>query len=215
MLVPGAPRGRSRPPCPERLGEPARVRGAHRRLLVPRPRELLEAELADRLEHPEARLSVGARPRRSRLLSSSDWSLSTSALHAPSAASKVHPPSKTESARKSSRSPSSRRSYDHLTVARSVSWRGSASRPPLRRSSRRPSRSRSCAARARRRAPRRARSPTAGGRVARTAVAPLRPARRPRPPPPRGRGTARRCRRRPGPRRDRRARRRAGGARAR
>ena len=38
-------------------------------------------------------------------------------------------------------------------------------------------------ARARRRAPRRARSPTAGGRVARTAVAPLRPARRPRPPP--------------------------------
>ena len=46
------------------------------------------------------------------------------------------PPAKTERRRNSCRSCSERRSYDHSIVARSVCWRGSASRPPRSRSRR-------------------------------------------------------------------------------
>ena len=67
-----------------------------------------------------------------------------SASQTSSAASSEQPSANTESRRKSSRSSSESRSYDHSIVARSVCWRGSASRPPLRRSRRCPSRSRIC-----------------------------------------------------------------------
>ncbi len=61
-----------------------------------------------------------------------------------SAAPYVHPPANTDRPRKRLCSASSSRSWDHSIVARSVCWRGSASRPAVSRSRRSDSRSRSC-----------------------------------------------------------------------
>ena len=69
----------------------ARRGGAAELLRLARLREPLERVLADRLEHPEA-----ARPeKRTRLLSTSDCSVSRSASQTASAASSVQPPRKT------------------------------------------------------------------------------------------------------------------------
>ena len=81
--------------------------------------------------------------RRRRLLSTSDCTVSGVAPQTASAASYVHPPAKTERPRKRLCSASSSRSCDHSIVARSVCWRGSASRPAVSRSSRSDNRSRS------------------------------------------------------------------------
>ena len=71
--------------------------------------------------------------------------MSRSALATCSAASSVQPPLKTASRAKRACSRSSSRSWLQAIVARSVCWRGSASRPPLSRSRRCDSRSRICA----------------------------------------------------------------------
>ena len=71
--------------------------------------------------------------------------MSGSAPQTASAASYVQPPAKTDSrAEERLLLGSSSRSYDHSIVARSVCWRGSASRPALSRSRRCDRRSRSC-----------------------------------------------------------------------
>ena len=82
--------------------------------------ELLERELADRLEHPESLLVQRPVRRRTRLLSSSEASVSRSASQTASADSSVHPPRNTDRRRKSTFSSSARRSYDQAIVARSV-----------------------------------------------------------------------------------------------
>ena len=95
----------------ENSEQPAQKLVAFRRL------ETLGAELANRLEHPEAGLLS---KRRSRLLSRSDSSSSMSAPQTRSADSGVQPPRKTDSAASSRCSSCVRRSYDHSIVARSV-----------------------------------------------------------------------------------------------
>ena len=103
--------------------------------------ESLEREFADRLQHPEAvarvaqrgscrRATGGRRGRRRRR------------LRPRRGCSRRR---RRRGGRRAACSSSVSRSCDHSIVARRVCWRGSASRPPLSRSSRWPSRSRICA----------------------------------------------------------------------
>ena len=107
----------------------------------PRLLEPLGRELADRLEHPEALVACGARGS-CRRATGARRGRRRRPPRPPRACSRR---AKTASRANSRCSSSSSRSYDHSIVARSVCWRGSASRPPLSRSSRSDSRSRICA----------------------------------------------------------------------
>ena len=84
--------------------------------------------------------------RRTRLLSTSDWSTSSPSPHTASAASSVKPPENTARLANRRCSASSSSSWLHSIVARSVRWRSGASRaPPVSRGSARSSRARSSA----------------------------------------------------------------------
>ena len=123
----------------------ARRGGAGRvRLLRLPPRSCLGSELADRLEHPVAWAALARR---------GGGAGSCRAVTGACPGRRRTPPRqpRTYSRRRRRRAPgrallsvSSSRSYDHSIVARSVCWRGSASRPALSRSSRWDRRSRSC-----------------------------------------------------------------------
>ncbi len=123
-------------------GSARREGGARRRSRPPSRASRPRAPGSSRASSSEGR--AGLSRRRSRLLSSSDWRVSGSAEQIASADSYVHPPAQTDEGAKELLFVSSSRSYDHSIVARSVCWRGSASRPALSRSSLWASRSRSC-----------------------------------------------------------------------
>ena len=102
--------------------------------------EPLACVLADRLQHP---VPLAGEPQEALLderLQRVEIGVATA-----SAASSVPPPLNTERRPKSRCSTGVSSLKLHSIVARSVCWRGSASRPPLRRSRRSESRSRTCA----------------------------------------------------------------------
>ena len=104
---------------------------------------------------------------RTRLLSISDWSVSTSAAHLLGRLVRATAREDREPQRRAA-APRPSRSYDQWIVASSVCWRGSASRPPL--SSRAlPSRSSNCSGERPARVRPRARARAAGCRGARRA----------------------------------------------
>ena len=98
--------------------------------------ELLQGELADRLQHGEARLALRlVEIWRTRLLSTSEaipssTSSVASGLATASAASSVQPPAKTASRRKRVCSSAVSRSWLQAIVSRSVCWRCGRSRAP-------------------------------------------------------------------------------------
>ena len=117
---------------PEPLGVSSEELGMAQPILAPSPLASSSSAVYSRTVS-----NIKKRPcaKRRRLLSTSDCRVSMSASQISCAASSVQPPAKTASRAKRCCSSGLSSSYDHSIVARSVRWRASASRPPLRRSS--------------------------------------------------------------------------------